>query len=223
MSKTQLEKIKEYNDAQAARRARNQSTNSSTTTASSGSRKANTSSTDSTTHPETVKDENGVPAAIVDKASETKADRQARLNAQIEDEQNKETDAIAHLTDATSNIIDSLQSRVNPLKEWIAAQPTPGGILAICLFIGIFALAVIPVDNQGNTRLYLLYQTLLNKTHMKYRESVAVGQVNNANMPVTGASGTFGNSTTTPAQQNGTVTATATLPFDTSHLNFLNF
>lgn len=219
MSQTQLEKIKQYNDAQASKRAASSNGNSSNTTASVNSRKKATSSTDSTAHPETVKDENGVPSVIVAKASETKADRQARQDAQIEEEQNRENDALSHLADATSNIIDQLQSRANPLKDWIASQPTPGGILALCLFIGIFALAVIPVDKDGNTRLYLLYQTILNRTHMKYRETVGVGEVNSSGIAITGGSTTFGNSYTPPPTSNG---ATTTAPIDLTHLNLFN-
>lgn len=56
--------------------------------------------------------------------------------------------------------------KTTPAMNWIANRPTPGGIATILIIIGIFLLAIVPVDNQGNTRLKLIWLTLTGKTHI---------------------------------------------------------
>ena len=157
--------------------------------------------------------------ALANRSAKQKKEDAEKEQAEIEAER---LDAVKHITDATSTLIDNVNDTVNPIKDWIASQPTPGGIAALVVFILFFALAVIPVNSQGQTRLYLIWQTILGRTHMLYNETMGYGNPNFG----AGAGGTFGTtssadtvtaqtSTITPGSvQNGNLT-----PIDISHLN----
>lgn len=131
-------------------------------------------------------------------------------------EQEYQANHLQQVTDATATMLGSINNRVNPVKNWIASQPTPGGIMALLLFIGFFALAAIPVNQQGQTRLYLLWQTILNRTHMLYRENTAVG-ANNPNYGG-GAGGSFGGGGGVRSETD-VYTPNGNTPIDITHLN----
>ena len=63
-------------------------------------------------------------------------------------------------------------NKTSPMATWLANRPTPGGIGTLLAVILVFLMAIVPVDNQGNTRLKLLWLTLTGKTSFNY-----VGQV----------------------------------------------
>jgi hypothetical protein len=139
----------------------------------------------------------------------------------VDDDENEDDDAegvndsIKLLTDSMSHLIDQVNARVNPVKSWIASQPTPGGIAALILFIAFMMLAIIPVNAQGQTRLYLFYNTLVGRTHMLYRENMSVGKSNTSNV-VSGGVGAEGNSSAN-GSTNGTISTGQ--PIDLSLLN----
>lgn len=63
---------------------------------------------------------------------------------------------------------ESIDNRVQPIKDYLSGIPTPGGIATILIVLAFFIFAVIPVDSNGNTRLKLLWLTLTGKTHLAY-------------------------------------------------------
>lgn len=121
--------------------------------------------------------------------------------------QTEQLDTLHQLTDATSNIIDQINAKVDPAKNWLASQPTPGGIAGLLIVICLIALVAIPVNAQGQTRAYLFWQSLVGRTHMKYREGLATGQ------QIHGSSADFGN----------TVNSVPSVPIDLSHLDLFKF
>ncbi len=134
---------------------------------------------------------------VADKARvKTDKELEDEAVAKAEAERDRQADHLKQVTDATASLLDGVNNRVNPVKDWIAAQPTPGGVFALLLFIGFFALAFMPVDQQGHTRLYLMWQTILNRTHMLYRETTQVGHAEGfaGNPNVNGGSADFGGS-----------------------------
>lgn len=195
MSKTQMEKIQAFNASKAASATQKLETPTSVPNAQEklaiDNAKSNTE-------------------IVADKANQ-KVKTQAEIEAeQVQLQQEAEAEQLHtmhQLTDATSNIIDSINERVNPMKDWIASQPTAGGIAGVLILIAFIALVAIPVNAQGQTRAYLFWQSLVGRTHMKYRESINTGGT------VNGASADFGKTT------NATVGTTVTPTIDLTHLN----
>lgn len=143
-------------------------------------------------------------AALKEAADLAKEEEERRLR-----EEQARLDAMDQMQSSISTIIDKVNMTVSPAKSWISALPTPGGLAALVIAIIVFALAVIPVDQQGHTRLYLFYQSLLGRTHMKYQETSTPGSVSYG-----GSAGTSFGST---PQSNG---SGAGLPaIDTRFLN----
>ena len=128
---------------------------------------------------------------IADKAAQTQEEKDAERDAQLKAERQRQQEVISQITDATANLVDRTQKTVNPVRDWIASQPTPGGIALLLIFIAFMAMAAIPVNAQGQTRLYLLWQSLLGRTHMRYTEGGS-------------ASGTFGNGSPTTSSSVST-------------------
>lgn len=52
-------------------------------------------------------------------------------------------------------------------RRWIMRAPTVGGIGALVAIIVLFLLAVVPIDKQGNTRLFLIWLALTGKASVK--------------------------------------------------------
>lgn len=128
---------------------------------------------------------------IKEKAKEKTEEELAKeLEEQKQAEEKQRLDALEQNTLAISTLIDRVNQQTSGVKNWIASQPTPGGIAALLVMIAFVALALIPVNSQGQTRLYLFYQSLLGRTHMKYSE----GQNNTSNVSQFGGSAgaTFG-------------------------------
>jgi hypothetical protein len=177
-------------------------------------------------------------AAIIQADLKAGADNKTSgVNATIpptndEDEEDAQpvNDSMKMLTDSVSNLIDQVNVKVNPVKSWIASQPTPGGLLAVCVFIGFMMLAIIPVNAAGQTRLYLFWNTLVGRTHMKYKEdfngsysnSQAVGGGSSGSFGGGGSSGSFGTSPTTATNGSTNGTITTGQPIDFSMLNLFN-
>ena len=106
-----------------------------------------------------------------------------------------------------------LRERVNALSERAGNAPTPGGIGAMLVILGVLVSAVVPV-NQGYTRLQLAWMTLLGQTYIPEAQAVEdardSGQLgNSANLAsdvgniLKGALGGIGGTLTTGAQGHG--------------------
>lgn len=149
--------------------------------------------------------------------AEQKPKTQEEIDAENEQAQADQLHTLHQLTDATSNIIDQINAKVDPAKNWLASQPTPGGIAGLLIFIFFIALVAIPVNAQGQTRAYLFWQSLLGRTHMKYRENLSTGQ------QVHGSSADFGNTVTRGASADFGNTVTPTPQIDLSHLDLFKF
>ncbi len=96
-----------------------------------------------------------------------------------EEERRKQEEAILAQARKEANVGDvvktevtrglrSANQRTQPAQRWAASRPTPGGIATLLILIGVFLMAIVPVDNQGNTRLKLLWLTITGKTHLSY-------------------------------------------------------
>lgn len=88
--------------------------------------------------------------------------------------------------DIAGNAQQTISGTVSPIKQWIANQPTPGGVGGLLAILIFFLFVIIPVDSTGRTRLQLLWATFTGRTHLSY-EGVNVPALESR-----GASGTFG-------------------------------
>lgn len=61
----------------------------------------------------------------------------------------------------------ALDKTTSAPRSWIMRAPTVGGIGALLAIIVLFLFAVVPVDNNGNTRLFLIWLTLTGKASVK--------------------------------------------------------
>lgn len=120
--------------------------------------------------------------ATKDNLQKAEDDRKAREEQEREDAKAR-GDVKAVIQSEVSKGLRATSQRTSPAMNWFANRPTPGGIATLLVLIGIFLMAIVPVDNQGNTRLKLIWLTLTGKTHFE-----AFGG---------GAGGTFG-----PGSQN---------------------
>lgn len=111
--------------------------------------------------------------AVQKTADDLKKEEEERLQA----EEQARLDAIDQMQTSIAALIERVNARVEPAKTWVSSLPTPTGLAGLVIAILLFALAVIPVDSQGHTRLYLFYQSLLGRTHMKYQETSPAGSV----------------------------------------------
>lgn len=119
------------------------------------------------------------------KALETKSNLQ-----QIDDKKKKEQEAQDEEDIRQGNITNTVLSEANrsfkaasdktsPIVSWFENAPAPGGIGLLLLIIGVFLMAIVPIDNNGNTRLMLLWLTLTGKTHINYsQDNTASTQTN---------------------------------------------
>lgn len=97
-----------------------------------------------------------------EKEEAEEAQRQAQIEA---DRRQGRIDRVA--TSQVLHGLKSLDKATMGQRAWIMRAPTVGGIGALLAIIIIFLLAVLPVDKQGNTRLFLIWLTLTGKASVK--------------------------------------------------------
>ena len=93
-------------------------------------------------------------------------------------------------------------------RSWIMRASTVGGIGTLLAIIVLFLLAVVPVDKQGNTRLFLIWLTLTGKTHTTLTPDVS-GLNNNS---VSGSNAITPDISTTKQEPPAQPPITFTLP-----------
>lgn len=145
----------------------------------------------------------------------TKEEQEAEDKRIQEEEAKAQLDSLHQLEDATSTLIDRVNQPIGRAQQWLSSQPTPGGIAALLVFIVFLALAVIPVNSQGQTRLFLMWQTILGRTHLLSREKQQIGGQASGSFTVTPSGGGGPGATSQPT--NGLA------PIDITHLNILGF
>jgi hypothetical protein len=100
---------------------------------------------------------------------ESKEERAARL---AEEKAIKEAEAEALATrKAQVQVAESALSAptgvVRQATNWLSNAPTPGGIGVLLLALIFFLWVIVPVNEQGDTRLKLLWYTLIGRTRFK--------------------------------------------------------
>lgn len=122
-------------------------------------------------------------------------DSQKKDKEEQDNQEENKTAGIDELKKQLSDLQQNINTRIDPLVAKISSFPTPGKIMSLLIFIGFMLFLVMPVDSQGHTRAYLFFNTLLLRTHMKYREDTPIGG-SNSSIVGGGSSGDFGTTTT---------------------------
>lgn len=130
--------------------------------------------------------------------NETDEERQAREEAeQAEAEAEAAREQAEANKTALQQALDTPSGLARRTSNWIASAPTPGGIGVLILALMFFLWAIIPVNQSGDTRLKLLWYTLIGRT--KFTEDTS--------SVTSGGSSDFGDSSTS-GTGNGTATGT---------------
>ena len=91
---------------------------------------------------------------------------------------------------AGSNAGDAISSVATNVQEWMASWPTPGGIGLLLLIIFVMLWVLIPVDQQGYTRLQLLWFTVMGRTELQgsrnQQNAETVAAMSNTTSPLLG-------------------------------------
>ena len=111
--------------------------------------------------------------------------------AQEKDRERREDNLLQRTQQAAQRSSDAALDAAEPPVKWLEGIPTPMGLGIILAIIGVFLLAVVPVDSAGHSRLWLMWMTITGKTHLSYQD---------VQQGAAGASGGFG-SQSTPAVQ----------------------
>jgi multidrug efflux pump subunit AcrA (membrane-fusion protein) len=113
--------------------------------------------------------------AAQQKSAHQSAKAQAQANAKAQQAAAKQSSAFAQasanagigLGNAASNLADSVSSIGTGIASWASSWPTPGGIGLLLIVIFILLWALIPVDDQGYTRMQLLWFTVMGRTELQ--------------------------------------------------------
>jgi hypothetical protein len=141
-------------------------------------------------------------AIIARKASEDRAklaiqQRQAeREERKLREKQQRQANLLRKEALIADEAMANVSKATSPYLTWFAHVKTPGGLLTLVLILLFFLIAVTPVNTHGDTRLKLMWLTLLGKTSLNYNAS----SINNASTSSSSNSSKNGNSST-----NGTV------------------
>ncbi len=114
--------------------------------------------------------------AIHLKALETKEnlrisdEQKATAAAAALEQQRKDAKLGERVVLETRQALAAAGSPIEPAANWFAHLPTPGSLATIVILLIIFVLAIVPVDDQGTTRIKLVWLTLTGKTHLRYQE-----------------------------------------------------
>jgi hypothetical protein len=68
---------------------------------------------------------------------------------------------------AGSNLADNVSNIGTGIANWASSWPTPGGIGLLLIVLFILLWALIPVDDQGYTRMQLLWFTVMGRTQLQ--------------------------------------------------------
>lgn len=101
--------------------------------------------------------------------------------------------AARNVGELTQQVAEETRSFFDWASDWSLGVQTPGGIALILIAIFILIFAIVPVNDQGDTRLYLMWLTLLGQTSLK-------GGIDDRTAGSKGASGNFGQTSNAPTQ-----------------------
>lgn len=82
------------------------------------------------------------------------------------------------VTASAEKVGGAVGDKVTGTKEWLANLPTPGSIALLLVVILFFIWAVVPVGQNGETRLQLLWLTLTGKTSIAGEPQNTLANVN---------------------------------------------
>jgi hypothetical protein len=77
------------------------------------------------------------------------------------------------MRDRVTGAVDRVASVTNPARDFMARQPTPGGVGMLVFVLIFLSFALIPVSPQGRTRLMLLWSMLTGRTQCRDGEICA--------------------------------------------------
>jgi hypothetical protein len=106
---------------------------------------------------------------VKEKAEETPAE--ARKKAAARKEAQKPTPA-EQINSPAEQALDAAADKTRAAQDWLAARPTPGGLLLLFGILLFFIWVIVPV-NGGKTRLELLWLTITGKTRLPADASAA--------------------------------------------------
>lgn len=150
-------------------------------------------------------------AEIVEKKAiqtQQEVERAARQRESDERSRQKSEDTTIQKTQQAAQAAANaaLDSTEGPTR-WLEQVPTVFGLGVILAIIGVFILAVVPVDSSGNTRLKLIWYTLTGKTHLSYQGTSTGGST---------GSGDFASFGQSPSQANANLSQQ--VPIDMSNI-----
>ncbi len=126
--------------------------------------------------------------AAEDKAALALAQRQAdKEQRRIREEQQRKANLLKKEALLADEALAGVSKATAPYLNWFANVRTPGGILTLVLILVFFLMAVTPVNSHGDTRLKLLWLTLLGQTSLKYNAS-NVNNTSSSNTSTTSSS-----------------------------------
>lgn len=129
------------------------------------------------------------------KQDKEEAERERKEEQRIKDEQ----DTLNKLGNKIAEGQEAIANSVSPFTQWLAKQPTPGGVATIFVILMFFLFAIVPVNERGDTRLKLIWFTLTSKTKLSSDDTG----------DIIGGGGDFGNTiTSTPTQTTIPITTT---------------
>lgn len=168
-----------------------------------------------------------VPAQLVDMPNDAlsagqRIEKQAQITtSDLNREQHEREAAERRRQLEEGNTIDKVQEAgrqtvagaldvAQPPIRWLESIPTWGGLGLILGVIVLFLMAVVPVDQAGNTRLKLIWYTLSGKTHLRPGSSSSSGTSSSGNS----------NTTTLPITSTGTTPTPrpGNVPIDLSNM-----
>ncbi len=115
--------------------------------------------------------QNLAAAAAQNKQQQDAAAAQARKDAKLHQQ--------VLLT--SQDALKSAGAPFEPAANWFANLPTVGGLATIVILLVVFVMAIVPVNEDGDTRLKLVWLTITGKTHLKYQNTEASGDFGNTN------------------------------------------
>lgn len=113
---------------------------------------------------------NNVQDKIAEKATDTKEhkEQEKKLQEETEKELQSQKERNANIVQLAGTHAEKVSNSINDAVEtprtWVENLPHPGGITAIIAILMFFVFAVIPVNVDGDTRLKLLWLTMIGRT-----------------------------------------------------------
>ena len=108
-------------------------------------------------------------AQKIEDAKTREAEARARLAEARADQAERQPEQVATVVQPPDTVTQLAQDagRVSSqLTDWIASLPTPGGIMALVFALLFFVWVIVPVNGNGDTRLFLFWKVLTGQTQI---------------------------------------------------------